>query len=385
MRKWTLDEIHADGSRTVRVKRSCNGCGRLVGDVTAAELDAGMCGFPLPDVTDECGCFGELFRDSRRTGSEGDAGKVVENHSYKRWRDNIPPCEFHPDLQVHEYLAIGAINDALMEEFFGNIDSMNDSALVAASYIIVWRKSLDDQGTKEPDYPDRFSDRALLRYAVHHILYAEDGTEPLSLRFAESALRTLWRRHHKDGPWQDVTDARTVEGKSFGTSNKSGVGSDVPIPVVKAGGPEVEDVVVPVVEDVEVRWVDSLPPCEPSELACEPSEPIDWAGHGFWALANLNDALLLMVGGEKPARVYEFVAAAASHVVGWRRGLEDQGQSKPDLPDEYSDFIVLRNVMHCVLWAHEWPEDHARLRDAEAGLRTLWRRNNPARTTTPAN
>jgi len=277
---------------------------------------------------------------------------------------------------MYGHWAIENLNDALLEERQGRPGLVDLAALDAAAWIIAWRESLEDQGTKEPDYSDRFSDRALLRYAVHHVLYAEDGTEPLSLRFAESALRTLWRRHHKDGPWQDVTDARVVEGRSFGTSNKSGVGPDTPIPVVRTGEPGVEDVVVPVVvEDAVVRWVDSLPPCE----------PMDWAGDGFWALNHLNDALLLMVGGEKSARVGELVAAAASHVVGWRRGLEDQGQRKPDLPDEYSDFIVLRNVMHCVLWAHEWPEHHARLRDAEAGLRTLWRRNNPARTTTPAN
>ena len=69
MREWTLDEKHADGSRTVRVKRSCNGCGRLIGDVTAAEIDAGMRGLPLPDVRVECGCTG-----SGIVGNDGEGG-----------------------------------------------------------------------------------------------------------------------------------------------------------------------------------------------------------------------------------------------------------------------------------------------------------------------
>ena len=155
--------------------------------------------------------------------SLGTMGRVVELYSYKRWRDNIAPCDFYQDPRMYGYWAVENLNDALLEESQGRPGLVDLAALDAAAWIIAWRESLEDQGTKEPDYSDRFSDRALLRYAVHHVLYAEDGTEPLSLRFAESALRTLWRRHHKDGPWQDVTDARAVEGKSFGTSNKSGV------------------------------------------------------------------------------------------------------------------------------------------------------------------
>jgi hypothetical protein len=42
--------------RTIHVKRCCNGCGREIGDVTEAEMDAAVTGMPLPDVRDECGC-----------------------------------------------------------------------------------------------------------------------------------------------------------------------------------------------------------------------------------------------------------------------------------------------------------------------------------------
>lgn len=52
----TADRRNPDGSTTVTVKRACNGCHRLIGDATTEELEAGMNGRPLPDVTVECGC-----------------------------------------------------------------------------------------------------------------------------------------------------------------------------------------------------------------------------------------------------------------------------------------------------------------------------------------
>lgn len=55
-RPSTPDETLPDGSRRCRVKRCCNGCGRVLGDVTEAEIDAAVAGIPLPDVRDECGC-----------------------------------------------------------------------------------------------------------------------------------------------------------------------------------------------------------------------------------------------------------------------------------------------------------------------------------------
>jgi hypothetical protein len=53
-RPWTADEDHPDGRRTIHLKRACNGCGALIGDVTDDEMDAAVDGRPLPDVTGEC-------------------------------------------------------------------------------------------------------------------------------------------------------------------------------------------------------------------------------------------------------------------------------------------------------------------------------------------
>lgn len=40
----------------VKVQRACNGCGRKLGDVREAEIQAAVEGLPLPDVREECGC-----------------------------------------------------------------------------------------------------------------------------------------------------------------------------------------------------------------------------------------------------------------------------------------------------------------------------------------
>lgn len=53
-RPWTPDRRNPEGSTTVTVKRCCNGCGRQLGDASLIELEAGMCGQPLPDVRGEC-------------------------------------------------------------------------------------------------------------------------------------------------------------------------------------------------------------------------------------------------------------------------------------------------------------------------------------------
>lgn len=55
-RTRTPDKLNPDGSTTIRVQRSCDGCGESVGDVSDAEMDAAMAGLPLPSVVDECGC-----------------------------------------------------------------------------------------------------------------------------------------------------------------------------------------------------------------------------------------------------------------------------------------------------------------------------------------
>lgn len=51
---WTDDVVNDDGSTTVKVKRACNGCGQLLGDLTDEEVEAAVDGRPLPDVRGEC-------------------------------------------------------------------------------------------------------------------------------------------------------------------------------------------------------------------------------------------------------------------------------------------------------------------------------------------
>ena len=138
--------------------------------------------------------------------------------------DNVRPCFLYEETASYQFGAIELLNEALMEEASGRTELMQLLALEAASFVVGWRKGLADQGVKEPDYPDRFSDQELLRLAMHQVLWADGELWAPSqrLRFAEAALRTIWRRH---------------QGKSFGTSMKTGVGPDVPIPVVGAEEP----------------------------------------------------------------------------------------------------------------------------------------------------
>lgn len=52
-RPWTPDEKTATGTR-ITVKRACNGCGTLIGDVTEAEIEAAIGGARMTDVRGEC-------------------------------------------------------------------------------------------------------------------------------------------------------------------------------------------------------------------------------------------------------------------------------------------------------------------------------------------
>jgi len=53
MRTFTPTEYRS-GGRTLHVKRACNGCGELIGDVTDQEINDAIDGAPLTDVRDEC-------------------------------------------------------------------------------------------------------------------------------------------------------------------------------------------------------------------------------------------------------------------------------------------------------------------------------------------
>lgn len=53
-RTHTPDRVHGDGSRTMTVKRACNGCATLLGDITEAEMDRAVAGLPALDFRAEC-------------------------------------------------------------------------------------------------------------------------------------------------------------------------------------------------------------------------------------------------------------------------------------------------------------------------------------------
>lgn len=53
-RQWTPDEKLPTGGTRVYVKRACNRCGTLIGDVTDAEIERGVAGRTLDDVAAEC-------------------------------------------------------------------------------------------------------------------------------------------------------------------------------------------------------------------------------------------------------------------------------------------------------------------------------------------
>jgi hypothetical protein len=52
-RPYTPNE-HRNGRCVLHVKRACNGCGELIGDVTDQEIEAAIDGLPLTDVRHEC-------------------------------------------------------------------------------------------------------------------------------------------------------------------------------------------------------------------------------------------------------------------------------------------------------------------------------------------
>lgn len=53
-RTWTPPRPTLTGGQRMAVKRACNGCSRLLGDVLDEEIEAAMAGLAPPDVTSEC-------------------------------------------------------------------------------------------------------------------------------------------------------------------------------------------------------------------------------------------------------------------------------------------------------------------------------------------
>lgn len=59
---FTVTTLSPTGTRRIHTKRCCNGCARVLGDVTDTEMAAAIEGLPLPDVRDECGCLAKAVQ-----------------------------------------------------------------------------------------------------------------------------------------------------------------------------------------------------------------------------------------------------------------------------------------------------------------------------------
>jgi hypothetical protein len=53
-RSNTPDVDLPGGGKRITVKRACNGCGDLIGDVTEEEIERAIAGLPIEDVRGEC-------------------------------------------------------------------------------------------------------------------------------------------------------------------------------------------------------------------------------------------------------------------------------------------------------------------------------------------
>lgn len=79
MRPWTPDTLLATGGQQINVKRCCNGCSQMLGDVTDQEMTDAISGFPLFDVTGECGHCQGLHVLFAKPNPRAEGVPVIEN------------------------------------------------------------------------------------------------------------------------------------------------------------------------------------------------------------------------------------------------------------------------------------------------------------------
>lgn len=110
-----------------------------------------------------------------------------------RWRDSLPDVS---DDRPHDLHALDNLATALWR--VGGA-GMLDSAGIASAHIRAWRKSLGTPDARRPDYPVDMTDEELLWWAAESVARAAGrGLHPeWTLRDAEAALRTIWRRHQE--------------------------------------------------------------------------------------------------------------------------------------------------------------------------------------------
>jgi hypothetical protein len=70
-RPWTPDEVLPSGGTRVTVKRTCDGCGEKIGDVTTDEIQRAIDGLAPLSVAEEHGCQAEEFDAIRLLSARG--------------------------------------------------------------------------------------------------------------------------------------------------------------------------------------------------------------------------------------------------------------------------------------------------------------------------
>lgn len=115
------------------------------------------------------------------------------------WTDSLGRVYAEPPAFAN--FALRRLALALRSESDSDTEQAVNDSQDAADYIVSWRRTLPNQGTRQPDAPEPQSTRDLLRTAMLMILFADEGDEDTAtaLRLAEAQLRTLWKRH-RDAP-----------------------------------------------------------------------------------------------------------------------------------------------------------------------------------------
>jgi hypothetical protein len=128
-RTWTPD-ARTETGHIVRVKRACNGCATLIGDVTEAEIEEVVNGLPLRDVTAECPrCtdrWPAALTEIARLRAELVEEQTVHAKTFDNFESHAEACLEERTRQLDRYARLELHADRLRT----SLDSM--SALCAA-------------------------------------------------------------------------------------------------------------------------------------------------------------------------------------------------------------------------------------------------------------
>lgn len=113
----------------------------------------------------------------------------IKNTLPRPWNDPYP---LHSAIRVLAW--------AMQDEANGWHDQASAEVREALALVRYHRKGLPDQGRRQDDYPDRYSDMLLLQIAINTpaVLICNEPLidEAYQVRKAEAALRTWLKRRH---------------------------------------------------------------------------------------------------------------------------------------------------------------------------------------------